>query len=77
MKSRMLVFSLGIVSSVAIQPASAQPEARSPTMTTAKCDSMSFSTGTPGNRAVCRRVYSHQMRRNGDQVPQWAIDYEW
>jgi hypothetical protein len=46
-------------------------------MTTAKCDSVSFSTGTPENRAVCRRVYSHQMRRNGDQVPQWAIDYEW
>jgi hypothetical protein len=77
MKARMLVFSLGIVSAAAIQPASAQPEAQSPTMTTAKCDSVSFSTGTPENRAVCRRVYSHQMRRNGDQVPQWAIDYEW
>ena len=46
-------------------------------MKTAKCDSMSFSTGTPENRAVCRRVYSHQMRRNGDQAPQWAIDFEW
>jgi hypothetical protein len=77
MNARMLVFFLGIVTAAGIQPASAQPQAQSPMTTAARCDSASFAIGTPENRAVCRRVYSHQMRRNGDRVPQWAVDYEW
>lgn len=77
MNARMIVFFLGVVTASAIQPASAQPQAQSPMTTTAHCDSLSFATGTPENRAVCRRVYSHQMRKNGDRVPQWAVDYEW
>lgn len=77
MKARMLVLFLGIVSAATIQPASAQSEAQTGITATAQCDSASFATGTSENRAVCRRVYSHQMRRNGDQIPQWAVNYEW
>jgi hypothetical protein len=77
MKATTLMITLGITCLVSMQPASAQPDAQQATVSPPQCDSVSFAQGTAENRAACRRIYAHQMRRNSERLPNWAVDYEW
>jgi hypothetical protein len=39
------------------------------------CDSVSFATGTPQNRAACRRVFARDTRPSVQTAPLTASDY--
>lgn len=41
----------------------------------AQCDSVTFATGTPQNRAVCRRIFAREARPNVQTSPLTASDY--
>jgi hypothetical protein len=41
----------------------------------AQCDSVSFASGSPANRAACRRIFARQVRPNVQTSPLTASDF--
>jgi hypothetical protein len=75
--SKQLSLLAALLCAAAIQPALASPDASSgyERATPAQCDSVSFASGTPGNRAACRRIFARQTRPTVQSAPLTASDY--
>jgi hypothetical protein len=75
--SKPLSLLAALLCAAATQSALASPDASSgrEAAVAAQCDSVSFASGTPANRAACRRIFARQTRPTVQTSPLTASDY--
>jgi hypothetical protein len=66
-----------LLGAAATQSALASPDVSSDyaKATMAQCDSVSFASGSPANRAACRRIFAREVRPTVQTSPLTASDF--